>query len=223
MAAMLRTKAGGAEATTPGGSWWSRARSRYEIEEYGYQLGRAWGIGAENADDGAILLVAPNERAVRVEVGYGLEGVLTDSLSSAVIQGQIIPAFKAGDLPAGIVAGADALIELLSLPEAEAQARAVAAGAQRQGPDEEGDLPMWLIILIIVVVIWLSTRGGGGRGRRRRRGGGLADVLVWSAVNAASNSGGRSGGWSSGGGGFGGGGFSGGGGSFGGGGASGRW
>jgi uncharacterized protein len=189
----------------------------YEVEEYGYQLGRAWGIGEDKADNGSILLVAPNERAVRIEVGYGLEGVLTDAMSASIIQGQIIPRFKAGDMPGGIVAGTDALIGLLSLPQAEAQARATAAAAEptAAAPSEEEGVPLVVIILIVFFVLWLMTRGGGRRGRRRR-GGGLADVLIWSAINSAGG-----GGWSGGGGG--GGGFSGGGGSFGGGGASGRW
>jgi uncharacterized protein len=73
----------------------------YEIEEYGYQLGRAWGIGGEKADDGAILLVAPNERAVRIEVGYGLEGVLTDAVSSAIIRGGSSRNSGAATSPAG--------------------------------------------------------------------------------------------------------------------------
>ena len=63
----------------------------YPIEDYGYQLGRAWGIGEKDKDTGAILLVAPNERKVRIEVGYGLEPVMTDALSSVIIQSAILP------------------------------------------------------------------------------------------------------------------------------------
>ena len=80
----------------------------YEISDYGYQLGRTWGIGSKERNDGALLIVAPKERKVRIEVGYGLEGVLTDGLSSLIISQQIVPRFKQGDLPGGIEAGTDA-------------------------------------------------------------------------------------------------------------------
>ena len=102
----------------------------YTIEDYGYRLGRAWGVGLKGLDNGAILLVAPNERKVRVEVGYGLTPVLTDVYSTLLIQNRILPAFKAGDLPGGIAAGADALIEQLSLPDAQAKAKLDAAVAE---------------------------------------------------------------------------------------------
>merc|ERR1711969_481383 len=71
----------------------------YDIESYGYQLGRTWGIGSEENDDGALLIVAPNERKVRIEVGYGLEPILTDGLSFLIITRQILPLFKQGDMP----------------------------------------------------------------------------------------------------------------------------
>jgi uncharacterized protein len=74
------------------------------IEEYGVDLGRAWGIGQAERNNGAILLVAPNEREVRIEVGYGLEGELTDAISGLIISGSIIPRFRDGDYPAGIAA-----------------------------------------------------------------------------------------------------------------------
>ena len=74
----------------------------YPIEDYGYQLGRTWGVGEKDKDTGAILLVAPNERKVRIEVGYGLEPVLTDALSSVIIQSAILPKFRDGDMQGGI-------------------------------------------------------------------------------------------------------------------------
>src|SRR3972149_4223754 len=67
----------------------------YEIADYGYQLGRAWGIGDKERDDGALLIVAPSERKVRIEVGYGLEGVLTDALSNVILQERVLPKFRA--------------------------------------------------------------------------------------------------------------------------------
>jgi uncharacterized protein len=196
----------------------------YEISDYGYQLGRAWGLGNAERNDGAILIVAPTERKVRVEVGYGLEPVLTDALSAIIIQQVILPRFKAGDMPGGIVAGTDAIIHQLTLPAAEAQA--IAAQAKEQ-PRAEG-FPVGVIIWIVLIVFFviMSTLARGARGRRYRgRGSGIGDVLLWTAINAAMNSGrgGGSSGADFGGFGGGGGGFSGGGGSFGGGGASGSW
>ncbi|KPQ30828.1 MAG: Beta-propeller domains of methanol dehydrogenase type [Porphyrobacter sp. HL-46] len=82
----------------------------YDISDYGYQLGRFWGLGDAERNDGALLLVAPNDRKVRIEVGYGLEGYLTDALSALIIQNQILPRFRDGDFPGGIAAGTDAII-----------------------------------------------------------------------------------------------------------------
>ena len=95
----------------------------YEIEDFGYQLGRAWGIGDKTRNDGVLLLVAPKERKVRIDVGYGLEGVLTDALSSLIIQNKILPAFRAGKMEDGVMAGAEALIGQLSLPDDQARAK----------------------------------------------------------------------------------------------------
>lgn len=196
----------------------------YEIEDYGYRLGREWGVGRRQANDGALLIVAPRERKVRIEVGYGLEPVLTDALSAQIIQRNILPAFRTGHFEAGITAGVDALDAQLRLDPEVAQARAEVAGRPRPG------LPVAAIILVSIVFLFIlvgaiSAADGGRRGRRVRRDG-AGPVLVWTAAEAlhqASRGGGagrRSGGFGSGG--FGGG-FRGGGGSFGGGGASGGW
>src|SRR5918996_922498 len=83
------------------------------IEEYGYQLGRHWGIGQAGKDNGALLIVAPEEREVRIEVGYGLEGELTDAQSRTIIETSILPHFRQGDFGAGIKAGVAAMIETL--------------------------------------------------------------------------------------------------------------
>ena len=83
------------------------------IEDYGYQLGREWGIGQAGKDNGALLIVAPEEREVRIEVGYGLEGELTDALSRTIIETSILPRFRQGDFAAGIKAGVAAMIETL--------------------------------------------------------------------------------------------------------------
>lgn len=190
----------------------------YDIADYGYRLGRGWGIGAKGRNDGALLIVAPKERKVRIEVGYGLEGILTDALSSRIIRNAIIPRFKANDYPGGVMAGADELTKLLLLPPDEA--RKVAAQAeqeQRQG-DEGGGVPIFLIFILLFFVLPMIFGRRQGRAYRD----GIAPAILWGAMTGAANSrwgGGGGSGW----GGGGGGGFSGGGGSFGGGGASGSW
>ncbi|MGY6552212.1 MAG: TPM domain-containing protein [Erythrobacter sp.] len=213
----------------------------YDISDYGYQLGRAWGIGDQGRNDGALLLVAPNDRRVRIEVGYGLEGYLTDALSALIIQNQILPRFRNGDFPGGIEAGAAALIEQLQLPPEEAAA-VVAAASQRRSSD--GGFPVgvliWLAFAFFFFVLPImragksrkyKTSGAGPWGERPSaqssgRGNRAADaastIILWEVGNAILR-GAMSGGGGSGGGGFGGGGFGGGGGSFGGGGASGGW
>lgn len=190
----------------------------YDIADYGYQLGRHWGIGEKDKDSGALLIVAPNERKVRIEVGYGLEGILTDAMSSIIIQNAIIPRFKENNFPGGIAAGVDEMARLLALPPDEARAQALAAQQQAEERRSSGNsfmLFFWLAILLFFILPMILGRAFGGRRYRR---GGHAPVVLWGP--------GLGGGWggrSSGGSGWGGGGFSGGGGSFGGGGASGSW
>ena len=84
-----------------------------DIAQYGYQLGRAWGIGQKKSNNGVLLIVAPNERKVRIEVGYGLEGTLTDALSSVIIQNDILPYFKRGDYDSGVLNGVKAILSVL--------------------------------------------------------------------------------------------------------------
>jgi len=184
----------------------------YEIEEYGYQLGRAWGIGSAESDDGALFIVAPAERKVRIEVGYGLEPVLTDALSSVILQSQVLPRFRDGDMEGGVAAGAEAIIAQLNLPPDEARAIAARATEERQAEGEGG--PGIIPVIIFIVIVLLIMRGGGGGGRRGRN-----TMLPWIILGGLEGMRGGRGGGSS----WGGGGFSGGGGSFGGGGASGRW
>ncbi|WP_184070327.1 TPM domain-containing protein [Sphingosinicella soli] len=188
----------------------------YDIADYGYRLGREWGIGQGEEDNGALLLVAPSERKVRIEVGYGLEGYLTDALSSVIINRRIVPRFRDGDMEGGVIAGADAIIAQLSLPPEEARANLIAARAQ---PAEDARHGFGLVpgILVIWFIFWM-LRGVLGGKRRRGRGG---PIVIWGPGSGGGWGGGGWGGGSSGG--FGGGGFSGGGGSFGGGGASGSW
>lgn len=190
----------------------------YPIEDYGYQLGRKWGIGSVENNDGALLLVAPNERKVRVEVGYGLEGIMTDALSSIIIQNDILPRFRDNDYPAGIMAGVDALSTQLTLPEDQARQYAAAAAQQvrkKSSSSNPGLIIFWVFILIFFVLPILF-----GRGKGRRYRGGAGPIVMWGPGMGGGSSRGSS--WG-GGEGFGGGGFGGGGGSFGGGGASGGW
>ncbi len=83
------------------------------ISDYGYQLGRHWGIGQKGKDNGVLLIVAPNERKVRIEVGYGLESRLTDALSSMIIHNDILPYFKRGDYDGGILKGVRSIIKAI--------------------------------------------------------------------------------------------------------------
>ncbi|MGE8392333.1 TPM domain-containing protein [Pseudomonas sp. BIGb0427] len=172
------------------------------IEDYGYQLGRHWGIGQKGKDNGALLIVAPQERKLRIEVGYGLEERLTDAQSSVIINRIITPAFRRGEYSQGIVQGTAAILQVLG-------GNPLAEPSRALGNDGQDGAPAWgigLFILLILVVFALQSLGLGGSGR-----GGMG--------------GGFGGGYGGGGfgGGGGGGGFSGGGGSFGGGGSSGGW
>lgn len=182
----------------------------YTIEEFGYRLGRHWGIGTERLDNGVILLVAPSERKVRIEVGRGLEGTLTDALSKIIIENAILPRFREGDFAAGIKDGVRDIVLVLTGDAAEVELR----GKARQDADNAALdwvlMILWLAIwLYIFYSIWRAVRSAKAAGRGP--GGNF--------VPSPAGGGGR--GWS--GGGSRGGGFSGGGGSFGGGGASGGW
>lgn len=181
-----------------------------DIADYGYQLGRAWGIGQKGKDNGALLIVAKAERKVRIEVGYGLEGQLTDAQSSIIINNVIVPSFRQGDFAGGIRAGAAAMLQVLGGdPLAEPQR----SNAQGQGQEQRLPGPAFLILIIIVIV--MIRGGGGGRGGR---GGGGGSVLTGAVLGSVLGGGRGGGGFGGGGGGFGGGG-----GGFGGGGASGGW
>jgi uncharacterized protein len=214
----------------------------YPLEDYGYKLGRAWGVGLNDANNGIILFIAPNEpaghRGPRIEVGKGLEPIVTDALASVIINDKMIPLLKAGQVPEAMTAGTDALIEQLRAQPDEAKARTDAAVAafdkqHRRQSSGGGGFPVGLIIWIMIIgFVILRSLGGRRRGKRYRHG--ISPVILWgpglgnwgSGGGSSWSSGGGSswGGSDSGGGGWGGGGFSGGGGgSFGGGGASGGW
>ena len=200
-----------------------------DIADYGYQLGRHWKIGQEGANNGILLIVAPNERKVRIEVGYGLEPIMTDALANQIIQGTILPRFRDGDMPGGIIAGAGAIGEQMKLPLEAAEARAKELLDKGKSKGDDGNGWVGALIALFWVVVFLSIVlpmifGRKRRGKRYR--GGSAPVILWGPGWGSSWGSGSSSGSSWGGGGSswgGGGGFSGGGGSFGGGGASGGW
>ena len=182
-----------------------------DIADYGYQLGRAWGIGQKGKNTGALFIIVPSEHKVRIEAGYGLEEVLTDGLSSVILQRAVLPKLRAGDIQGGIVDGTTEIISQLGADPQAAQAQVAAAD---QAPIRHRS-PRGFMFPIIILFFLASSLFRGRRG-----GGGLGFLLPMMIL------GGSRGGWSGGGGGDwggGGGGFSGGGGSFGGGGASGSW
>jgi uncharacterized protein len=176
-----------------------------EIEPYANALFRKWQLGEKTKNNGVLLLVAPNERRVRIEVGYGLEGTLTDALSKVIIVNAITPRFKAGDFSDGILRGVDDIITVLTTDASEWEKRP----SLRLDNQPASDPINWVIILIVIVVVILLIVSPGFRW-----------VFFNVVLNILLSSGGSG---SSSGGSSGGGGFSGGGGSSGGGGASGSW
>jgi len=186
-----------------------------EIEPYANALFRNWALGEKTNNNGVLLIVAPNQKKVRIEVGYGLEGTLTDALSKIVIVNAMAPRFKTGDFPGGISRGVDDVITILTTDSSEWAKR---PKVRPEDPQSAFDaiLP-FLIFGLVVFIIWRNSRGGRGGGGPMGRSG---------PVIFLPGPGWGGGGASRGGGGFGGGdggGFVGGGGSSGGGGASGDW
>ncbi|MGA9866365.1 MAG: YgcG family protein [Acetobacteraceae bacterium] len=190
------------------------------VEDYANRLFRFWKLGQATKDNGVLLLVAPAEHKVRIEVGYGLEGVLPDAVSSTIIQTAMLPLLRKGDYAGAIDKGVDSVIEILNLDPAELAERAKRDAQPTTRGIDQGDWEAWVLLaifLLVWVVMFRRASRNWGRSRTMRRPGGFGGapmVVPWVFP--------RSGGF--GGGGFGGGsggGFSGGGGSSGGGGASG--
>lgn len=215
------------------------------IEQYAFRVAEAWQLGREGIDDGALLLVALDDREVRIEVGYGFEGVLTDATSNRIIDEAILPHFRTGDMYGGLAAGVDRMLLVArgdELPPPPPPATRVVDGP--------GLLPLVFALFVIAGVLTSilgrllgAVATGGVAGTIALVFAGLQFALIaafagfvlalfvggvprrgWSSHNRYGGwGGGFGGGFGGGGGGFGGGGFSGGGGSFGGGGASGSW
>jgi uncharacterized protein len=175
------------------------------IEDFGVELGRHWQIGQRDKNNGVLLIVAPNERRVRIEVGYGLEGALTDAVSRLIIENGITPRFRAGDFAGGITRGVDDIISVLSGDAEEWQARAARRPDTVSPTDSTRNDSIWPVIwvvLVVMVVVFICSMLAGAL---------CAAILRLFAMLSLAGGRGSSGG------------FSGGGGSFGGGGASGRW
>jgi uncharacterized protein len=190
------------------------------IEDFGYQLGRYWRIGQAGRNNGALLIVAPNERKVRIEVGYGLEGTLTDAVTRLIIENAILPRFRANDFPGGIARGVDDIIQVLSGDAEDFKQRA----AQR--PDAGtgwSSTLIWLAVFgfigFVFITIVIAIRQDLKKPFRRGR----SSATPWIGPSSSSSSSGSSSWDSPSSSGSSSGGFSGGGGSFGGGGSSGSW
>jgi uncharacterized protein len=193
------------------------------LEEYANGLFRHWQLGQAQENNGVLLLIARDDRKMRIEVGYGLEGTLTDAISRLIIEDVIVPSFRAGDFEGGITQGARFIVKVLSGDMAELEAR-----AKRNPPEDIGESIDWVITTI--VLLWFAfvfasiIFGFLAPVYGRKLGPGRYEWLGMEYDQRASSRRGSSSGgsWSSGGS-SGGGGFSGGGGSSGGGGASGGW
>lgn len=183
----------------------------YDIAEYGLALGRAWGIGGKEFNNGVIILVAKDDRKVRIEVGYGLEGAIPDITAKSIIDNSITPNFKAGNYFTGLDRATN---DIIAAAAGEYKAPTGYGGKKKKGS------PFSFIIALIIIFLIVAGIGGGSSGS----GGAMSSGAGWiiGSMLGGMGSGSRGGGWSGGGGSSGGfGGF--GGGSFGGGGASGSW
>lgn len=194
----------------------------HAIEDFGYRLGRHWRIGQQGTNNGVLLIVAPAERKVRIEVGRGLEPQLTDAMSALIIQNAILPAFRRGDFPAGIKAGVRDIRDVI-MGDAEAVKQRAASLRKRDEAGKASTMSLIVMGLFVVFIVWVivhqSRYGvqqaragrGGRRSARRQADSGGGPVFIPGSWGGDSG-GGSGGGWGGGGGG-----------DFGGGGSSGSW
>jgi uncharacterized protein len=186
------------------------------LEDFTLRAAEAWKPGLKERDNGAVLFIFPEDRKMRIEVGYGLEGAIPDLIAKRIIDNEIAPRFRAGDFDAGVTAGVNALMQA-----ARGEYKGTGATVQSRRGRGRGTpgLPLILILFFFMFVVFSGFRRRGTMYHRRRR-------THWGGWVGGMGTGWGGGGWSgSRGGGTwgGGGGFSGGGGGFGGGGASGGW
>lgn len=189
----------------------------YPIEEYALKILRDWGVGNKKTNNGIVILAAIDDRAVRIEVGYGLEGAIPDITARHIIQDDIVPNFRSGDYVDGLSKAAGSIIKA-----AAGEYKAPTGYRKKKGGGSAFPIGFLVFIVIMIVLFGGRNRGGGGGFMSRRGSGWLGPLILGSMIGRGSGGsswGGGGGGWSGGGGGFGG--FGGGGG--GGGGASGSW
>jgi uncharacterized protein len=192
-----------------------------DIADFGVRTGRKWGVGQADRRNGVVLFVFSEDRKARIEVGYGLEGVIPDAIAKRILDEQAIPHFRDGDYAAGITAAADGI---MAAAKGEYKGTGTTV-AERKGRGRKQKNDLWIGCLFFTLFFLLPLIFQMRRGWRNYRKGGWSSGPWFVGWGGGGSGGGwSSGGWSGGGGfGGGGGGFSGGGGSFGGGGASGSW
>ena len=193
-----------------------RVPERFTLEDFAVRTAEKWKAGQAKTDNGAVLFVLADDRKLRIEVGYGLEGVIPDAIARQIIDGEIVPRFRSDDYPGGIEAGVNALMAAAK-GEYKGSGSTVAERDRKGRNDLSGCVVPGLFILFFIVLPYLARQGS--RKRRRTFGGSGWWTGMGGGLGGGGWSSGGGGGWSGGGGG----GFSGGGGSFGGGGASGSW
>jgi uncharacterized protein len=181
------------------------------LEDFTIRTAESWKAGRKELDNGAVLFVFVNDRKMRIEVGYGLEGALPDAIARRILDNEVRPRFRAGDFAGGLEAGVEGIIA------------ATKGEYQAPPPEKVGISPLAILIvflLVLLLLVWTgsyASRHAGAGGFPRGRTYGRRGWDDWKGGSWGGGFGGRGGGWS------GGGGFSGGGGSFGGGGASSSW
>ena len=188
-----------------------KMQSDSSIEDYTVRVAQAWHVGQKGRNNGAVLFVFKDDRKMFIQVGYGLEGALTDYLCSQIINNELKPRFRAGDFDGGLTAAVHAMMAAAK-GEYKGTGKTVAERNAGQQPDKGFAFVFILFLFFIMFVIFRSIKGSGGSGFTGGSGGG---PIIFGGGGGSGGGGG--------GGGFGGGGFSGGGGSFGGGGSGGSW
>lgn len=186
----------------------------YPIEEYAHALFNKWGVGNKKTNNGILILAAIEDRKIRIETGYGLEGAVPDIIANHIIQEDIAPNFRSGNYFEGLKSASASLIKAAA---GEYKAPDGYGNRRNKGGKDIGTV-IFVAIIIIIILANINRRGGGGGFMSRRGYRGFGPTVFWPGGWGGGGSGGG-GGWGGGGGGFGG--F--GGGSSGGGGASGSW
>jgi uncharacterized protein len=128
----------------------------YDISDYGYQLGRHWGIGQKDKNNGVLLIIAPNERKVRIEVGYGLEGALPDATAKTIIQNDILPFFKKGNYYDGVNSGIDKILSAIKGEYTLAKST-----------DQDSAIGFILFTMLFIVIVFINAMPKGEDRKKR--------------------------------------------------------